>query len=95
MQLGSFASRANAEKLVHQLKAQGFVGLRLARAAREPVALPRARGTAWPIAAPPSAALAKLQGAGAFGELVPRRPELASMLTMRFDGTASRCAPVE
>lgn len=73
VQLGSFASRANAEKLVHQLKAQGFSVYIVPGGSGASL---RYRVRIGPMADRASAtqSLAKLKSAGQTGSLVPPAP---------------------
>jgi DedD protein len=73
VQLGSFASRANAEKLVHQLKARGFSVYIVPGGSGASL---RYRVRIGPMADRGSAteALAKLKSAGQTGSLVPPAP---------------------
>jgi DedD protein len=73
VQLGSFASRANADKLVHQVKAQGF-SVYIVPGGSGPSL--RFRVRVGPMADRGSAtqALAKLKSAGQTGSLVPPAP---------------------
>jgi DedD protein len=73
VQLGSFASRANAEKLVHQLKARGFSVYIVPGGSGATL---RYRVRIGPMADRGSAtqALAKLKSAGQTGSLVSPAP---------------------
>ena len=68
VQLGVFASRANADKLVHELKARGYPAY---LASSGPTAAPRYRVRVGPMAQAAAAqTLAKLQSQGHSGALV-------------------------
>jgi cell division septation protein DedD len=70
VQLGSFASRANAERLAQQLRARGFqAGVSQGSSGRR---LFRVRAGSAPTRAAAEQLAAKLSAAGHKGEIVPK-----------------------
>jgi DedD protein len=73
VQLGSFASHANADKLVHQLKAQGF-SVYVVSGGSGPHLRYRVRIGPMADRGAATQALAKLKAVGQSGSLVPPAP---------------------